>query len=557
MKKYYLLNFILILLISFKIHSQVTISYPDSRAIFQRNNSNQCPVYIAGNYTSFADKVEARAIPRPMTPTQGTLVNWTTIQTNPANGYFYGNLTIWGGWYDIEVRCWNGTTLLGTASVQRIGVGEVFLIAGQSNATGDNGLGAQGNYGPRANDDRVSVVNYNVSYPTNYGGIVLPRAEFSRLDSTFNVSPFGTSAWCWGALGDTLTQRLNVPIAFFNAGWSGSGVDAWSISANDSTATPTNFITYPRGLPYGNLRAALHFYVAQFGVRAVLWHQGETDNLNNTNRNDYGIYLKNVIQKSRIHSGKSNLAWVVSKASRYKQPPTLPFSRIWQPVIDAQNDVIGNNGNAQPNYTNLVFDGPATDPFVGANIRMIDSVHFAGNGHRILASLWNQKLNTTFFTNSTPYLPIPPPNLTSDCNGISSVQFGVSNSYSSSLWTNNNMATNSLSTSYVYTASSGAYRVRVKDGLGNVLISPQINVPSNFSGLIPITSVTTGYWYDTSTWSCNRVPTSIDLVSINSGHEVIIAGGYTARFKKLNLNGILRFFSTGRLQNHLSQGNGN
>jgi hypothetical protein len=551
MKKYYLLKFILFTLISFKIYSQVTVSYPDTRAIFQRNNNNQCPVYIAGNYTSFADKVEARAIPRPFTPVQGTLVNWTTIQINPANGYFYGNLTVSGGWYDIEVRCWNGTTLLGTASVQRIGVGEVFVIAGQSNATGDNGLAAQGNYGPRADDDRVSVVNYNVSYPTNYGGIVLPRAEFSRLDSTFNVSPFGTSAWCWGALGDTLTKRLNVPIAFFNAGWSGSGADAWSISANDSTATPTNFITYPRGLPYGNLRAALHFYVAQFGVRAVLWHQGETDNLNNTSRNDYGSYLKNIIQKSRVHSGKANLAWVVSKASRYKLPPTLPISRIWQPVIDGQNDVIGNNGNTQPNFTNLVFDGPDTDPFVGPNIRMNDSVHFAGNGHRILANLWNQKLNTAFFTNSTPYLPIPPPNLTSNCNGISSIQFSVSNSFSSSLWTNNNTATNNLSTSYVYTASSGAYRVRVKDSLGNVLISPQISVPTNFSGLIPINSTTTGYWYDTSTWSCNRVPTSIDIVTINTGHEVIVAGGSTARFKTLNIKGILRFFSTGNLQNSL------
>jgi hypothetical protein len=557
MKKHYLFKLCLILLLSTKIQAQVTITYPDSRAVFQRNNSNQCSVYIAGNYSTFADKVEARAIPRPMTPSQGTIVNWTTIQTNPSNGYYYGNLTVSGGWYDIEVRCWNGTTLLGTASLQRIGVGEVFLIAGQSNATGDNGLAAMGNYGPRANDDRVSVVNYAVSYPTNYGGVVLPRAEFSRLDSTFNISPFGTSAWCWGALGDTLTKRLNVPIAFFNAGWSGSGADAWSASANDSTATPSNFITYPRGMPYGNLRAALNFYVAQFGVRAVLWHQGETDNLNNTSRDNYGIYLKNIIQKSRTHSGNGNLAWVVSKASRYKLPPTLPISRTWQPVIDAQNDVIGNNGNTQPNYTNLVFDGPATDTYIGPNVRMTDSVHFAGNGHRILANLWNQKLNTAFFTNSTPYLPTPPPTLASDCNGISSVQFSVSNSYSSSLWTNNNAASNNLSTSYVYTASSGAYRVRVKDGLGNVLISPQISVPNSFSGLIPITSITTGYWYDNPTWSCNRVPTSIDIVIINTGHEVIVGGGYTARFKKLTIKGLLRFFSMGNLQNQFPIENGN
>ena len=555
MKKKFHLILILLISLSATIYAQVTITYPDSRAIFQRNNNNQSPVYIAGNYTVFADKVEARAIARPMTPAQGTSVNWTTIQINPANGYYYGTLNISGGWYDIEVRCWNGTTLLGTASVQRIGVGEVFVIAGQSNATGDSGLAATGNYGPSANDDRVSVVNYAISYPTNYGGVVLPRAEFSRLDSTFHISPFGTSAWCWGALGDTLTKRLNVPIAFFNAGWSGSGADAWSASANDSTATPMNFITYPRGMPYGNLRAALNFYVAQFGVRAVLWHQGETDNLNNTSRDNYGIYLKNIILKSRVHSGKSNLAWVVSKASRYKLPPTLPISRTWQPVIDAQNDVIGINANSS-NYTNLVFDGPATDAYVGPNVRTSDSVHFVGNGHRILANLWNQKLNTTFFINSTPYLPIPPPTLTSDCNGVSSLLMSVSNTYSSSLWTDNNTATNNLSNSYSYSASSGSYRVRVKDGLGNTLISPQISVPSNFSGLIPITSITMGYWFDTTTWSCNRIPTSVDYVTINTGHEVIVGGGYTARFKKLTIKGLLRFFSNGNLQNQLPPDNG-
>ena len=556
MKKIYFLKLILLISLSAKIYAQVTITYPDSRAVFQRNNSNNSSVYIAGNYTTFADKVEARAIARPMTPQQGTSVNWTTIQTNPTNGYYYGILSIMGGWYDIEVRCWNGTTLLGTASIQRIGIGEVFVIAGQSNATGDSGLAAMGNYGPRANDDRVSIVNYAVTYPTNYGNVVLPRAEFSRLDSTFNISPFGTSAWCWGALGDTLTKRLNVPIAFFNAGWSGSGADAWNASANDSTATPMNFITYPRGMPYGNLRAALNFYVAQFGVRAVLWHQGETDNLNNTTRDNYGIYLKNIIQKSRTHSGKANLAWVVSKASRYKLPPTLPISRIWQPIIDAQNDVIGNNGNMIPNYTNLVFDGPATDAYVGPNVRTNDSVHFVGNGHRILANLWNVKLNTTFFTNSTPYLPISPPTLISDCNGVSSLLISVSNSYSSSLWTDNNAATNNLSTSYTYSASSGSYRVRVKDVLGNILISPQISVPNNFSGLIPVTSITTGYWYDASTWSCNRTPTAIDFVTINTGHEVIVGGGYTARFKKLTIKGGLRFFSTGNLQNQLPPENG-
>ena len=545
---YFSLNITILCLISTYISAQISITYPTSRSVFQRNNSNQSPVYIAGNYTAFADKVEARAIARPMTPSQGVSTNWITIQNNPNNGYYYGTLNVSGGWYDIEVRHWNRTTLLGSSSVQRVGIGEVFLIAGQSNSTGDGDLKNQGNYGPMANDDRVSIVNYSIPFPTNYGSIVLPRAEFSHLDSTFTISPFGVSAWCWGALGDTLTKRLNVPIAFFNSGWSGTGITSWMKTAKDSTATPFNFYTMPRGMPYGNLRAALQFYAAQFGVRAVLWHQGESDNLGETSRDDYGGFLKTVILKSREHSGKTNLAWVVSKASRFKGFHLI-ISRTWQPVINAQNDVIGINGNGQANYTTQVFEGPTTDGLLGPNIRTSDSVHFVGNGHRILASVWNQKLNTAFFTNSTPYLPIPPPTLTSDCNGVSSILINVSNSYSTPKWTNNFEASNNLSNSFSYTASSGAFRVKIKDAIGNILISPQISIPSNFSGLIPIVSQNTGTWHDSTTWKCGRIPTSIDFVTISSGQGVTVGGGFTARFKKLEIRGNLKFSNSSILQN--------
>lgn len=542
------LNIIFLCFFSTLITAQINITYPTSRAVFQRNNSNQSPIYIAGNYTTFADKVEARAVARPMTPTQGITTNWTTIQLNPSNGFYFGTLTVSGGWYDIEVRHWSGTVLLGSSSIQRIGVGEVFLIAGQSNATGDGDLKNQGNYGPMANDDRVSVVNYTVNFPTNYGGIVLPRAEFSRLDSTFNIAPFGVSAWCWGALGDTLTRRLNVPVAFFNGGWSGTGSNAWKESADDSTATPNNFFIMPRGMPYGNLRAALHFYVAQFGVRAVLWHQGETDNLQQINRETHGNNLKTVITRSREHSGKSNLAWVVSRATRFKGLG-ITNSRTWQPVIDAQNDVIGINGNAQPNYTTQVFEGPATDGLVGPNIRTADSIHFVGNGHRVLASVWNQKLDAAFFLNSTPYLPIPPPNLTSDCNGVSSLLISVSNTYNSPKWNNNFNADNSLSTAFSYSASSGNYRVKVKDASNNILISPQISIPSNFSGLIPIVSQNSGTWHDFTTWKCGRIPTSLDIVTISSGHGVVVGSGLTGRFKKLELKGNVELQNASKLQN--------
>ena len=98
------LKIIFLCLISSFISAQINITYPTSRAVFQRNNSNQSPIYIAGNYTTFADKIEARAVARIMTPTQGITTNWKVIQLNPSNGYYYGTLNVTGGWYDIEVR---------------------------------------------------------------------------------------------------------------------------------------------------------------------------------------------------------------------------------------------------------------------------------------------------------------------------------------------------------------------------------------------------------------------------------------------------------------------
>jgi len=139
------LSIIILFLATSNAFCQINISYPTSRAVFQRNNNNQSSIYIAGNYTSFADKIEARAVARVMTPIQGTTTNWTTIQNNPTNGYYYGTLIVSGGWYDLEIRYWLGTTILGSNSVQRIGVGEVFVIAGQSNATGDSDLKNLGN----------------------------------------------------------------------------------------------------------------------------------------------------------------------------------------------------------------------------------------------------------------------------------------------------------------------------------------------------------------------------------------------------------------------------
>jgi hypothetical protein len=137
---------------------QITITYPSNRVVFQRDNSNQASVTIAGYFSGCIDRVEARFVPRAMG--QGTAFpaggGWAVVQNNPRSGNYYGSMTVTGGWYKLEVRAVLDNAEAAYTSVERVGVGEVFLVAGQSNATG----GDEHPNGPGATDDRVSSINF-------------------------------------------------------------------------------------------------------------------------------------------------------------------------------------------------------------------------------------------------------------------------------------------------------------------------------------------------------------------------------------------------------------
>lgn len=108
--------------------AQLTVTFPATRAVFQRDNANQSTLYIGGGFSDCLDQVEARVVPR--VAGQGTATGWTVIQVAPSGGQFYGTLVVSGGWYNLEVRGILGGNVTGTSTVERVGVGEVFLVGG-------------------------------------------------------------------------------------------------------------------------------------------------------------------------------------------------------------------------------------------------------------------------------------------------------------------------------------------------------------------------------------------------------------------------------------------
>ena len=81
---------------------------------------------------------------RSKKPVRVLNTNWITIQRNPQGGIFQGALRAKGGWYRLEVQAFIGGVATGTDVIRKVGIGEVFIITGQSNAQGFQNYGAVG-----------------------------------------------------------------------------------------------------------------------------------------------------------------------------------------------------------------------------------------------------------------------------------------------------------------------------------------------------------------------------------------------------------------------------
>ncbi|OJV21341.1 MAG: hypothetical protein BGO21_10820 [Dyadobacter sp. 50-39] len=457
-------------IISLTAHGQVSIDFPSDRAVFQRDKNNRANIYIAGSYTKVADKIEVKLTRRTGS---GADKDWTSIKDNPQGGFFSGTLVdVQGGWYKLEIRALKGGQVIGnTSAVEHVGVGEVFMVAGQSNGQGFRNVepdrtfdwGVQG-----AGEDQVSAVDYsNVQTVGGLPGIGsdYPYPSFRHVDSQTDIAPRGRSAWCWGRLGDQLTRRLGVPVLFYNVAWYGSYVGAWRESINGGrpkSIYADNTYFEPAGMPYGNMRDVIRRYTSLTGLRGVLWIQGEADNDRTnppTDRNSYFNDLKAVIEASRNESGK-DISWVVSQTSYNNMNGTDAE------VIQGQGMVI----NGVPN----VFQGPLTDliqiPRIDYPTNPSLGVHFAQDGLTQLADAWYNSLNDDFFNRSNPYQGMTPLSVVASCAGNGNVTLTVENGGLRDFsWSNGSNSNN-------VQVGNGSYRVSARDDRNNLIWSPEIRI---------------------------------------------------------------------------------
>lgn len=467
--------------------TNLTVSLPLNRAVYQRNQSGTSLITVKGTYEKQVDRIEARLTVLNGVGNAGEWSDWKTLQELPLNRNFKGVMSVNQGWYKLELRgVLNGTVLGDVASVSKVGVGEVFIIAGQSNAEGVGNPG--GGYGSQgASSDLVNCLDLENDQTFGGDGYV-NYTPFSQLSINARIAPRGTNSWLWGKLGDYLVQKLNVPVLFFNVGFSGTSVQAWSMTAEGFSA-PNPWVggIYENKQPYKNLYDVLSYFTPQLGVRAVLWFQGETDTQYGTLSEAYKQRLQTVINRTRLDTGK-DIAWVIAQASAYAL--CTPNCAAGTAATSSTEVLKGQLMTVQ--QTSNVFLGPATDNI--QNTDRADGAHFHDDGLVTVAQAWNDSLNDTFFSSSKPQIPTVLPDITYTCKS-NAVEVSLPSGYRKYVWANNadfNNTTFSSSQTQTFNQDNTFY-VRLTDQNGNVSQLPAINikVSNPVASLITATRPTT------------------------------------------------------------------
>lgn len=314
----------------------ISLESPDHHQIVQRDEYNTGIFPVSGSTEYAVDLIEGRYI----TPETDFESEWVSVAV-PLSSNFYGTIEVPTGWHRLEFRFMNNGNQVALHTVNPVGVGEVFIVAGQSNSanSGDAPL--------TPTDSRVSTWG-----PSGW-----------RFGYDPQPAATGNSGSPWPVAGDLLASRYDVPIGFLSVGFGGTQVDRWVPSQND---------LFPR------ITDALDA-VEPNGARAILWHQGES-NAGGTAAEDYARMLGEVVLGSREYAGYE-IPWIVARVSFV--PNGDPVKMGW--IIEGQNAVIDEDP--------LTFPGPPTDDLNGTQWRY-DTIHFNEAGLREHASRWDSRIAT-------------------------------------------------------------------------------------------------------------------------------------------------------------------
>ena len=328
-------------------------------------------VTVTGETPVLHEVTEAWLRVVPLVDAFGSGCDWTQATLECDGTRFTARADVpAGGWYRIEIRLEGNGNVVAEGDVSPVGVGEVFIVAGQSYMAGchavsmsvEDALGRVAATSPEspswrvAHDPQPAIVtridDKTAALLRDWGRVLDLR--FPRGES----SPFRGSVW--PALGNQLMPLLRVPLGFIHVAVGSTTVAQWQ----------------PQGVLYANLRDAVRLGSDH---RAVLWGLGESDAIANTPTREY-IEGMRLIRSALVSETGLDRPWIVGKTTIHPAYGSNPIGE--RAIRDAVDRLWGEDGFVR---------GPDTDVLDGLGVHRADDEHgghYTELGQRRAALLW-------------------------------------------------------------------------------------------------------------------------------------------------------------------------
>jgi hypothetical protein len=350
---------------------QIRLTSPVNFQVVQRATATAGKITVAGTILPESrtalplDSLEVRI-------TDGSLPgNWLPLPFDARVASFRGEVNApAGGWYRLEVRALAHGAPVTTNVVEHVGVGEVFVIAGQSNSA---------NYGEEKNQTLTGLVA--AFDGTNWQLATDPEPGAGGKKGSF-MPPFG----------DEMAEHFHVPIGIVATGIGSTSVREWLPAGTRLSNLPPltrNVVTVgdgqweSSGKIFGSFTARMK-ELGPDGFRAVLWHQGESDAKQADDSRTlagkyYKQYLEQLIRDSRREIGW-DAPWFVAQVGYHN--PADPTS----PDIHAAQKAVCDDGFA--------ILGPDTDTLTGdMREKNGTGIHLSAKGLKAHAHLWFEQVS--------------------------------------------------------------------------------------------------------------------------------------------------------------------
>lgn len=343
----------------------ISLSSPLDYQVFQRQSRLRGSIVVRGHVAVPTDHVQVRIAGKSLL---GQLPGrWKDIPFDAKTGDFSAKLlAVAGGFYEVDVKTMLGQRETSEVSVPHVGVGEVFVVSGQSNST---------NYGEVRQQTQTQMVSTFSGESWRLANDPQPGVQDGSSKGSFIPS-----------FGDELYRKYGVPIGIASVGHGSTSVRQWLPAGEPVEVMPTKESYVVRrkdgtlisdGTLFNGMVARMD-QLGDHGFRAVLWHQGESDSHqpegHDISAPTYGKMLREVILASRKRAGW-DVPWFVAEATYHS-----PSDRECPPIRAAQRSLWESG---------VALEGPDTDTLT-MQYRQNNGkgVHFNNAGLKAHGMLW-------------------------------------------------------------------------------------------------------------------------------------------------------------------------